>query len=87
MSENPRYTVADPVEGSFEVRLRLLGNEIFAISISAAPLEKKWVSWALIISFITVLFLGLFGQPIASFYNSLITASQGELVQPAARTN
>ena len=82
-SENPRYRVQNvDTDGSFELRLRLLGNEVFAISISADPLEKKWVSWALIISFVTVLTLAMFGEPIANFYSNLVDASQGELTQP-----
>jgi len=81
MSEDQRYTVnATDGDGSFEIRLRLLGNEVFAISVSADPLDKKWVSWALIISFVTVFGLSIFGEPLAEFYQSLTdTESSSQL--------
>lgn len=64
-------------DGTFEIRLRLLGNEVFAISISADPLNKKWMSWALLISFVTILGLSVFGEPISSFYSDITNASTG----------
>lgn len=82
MSDNPRYQTANPDDdGNFEIRLRLLGNEVFALSISADPLDQKWVSWALIIAFVTVVGLALFGEPLADFYSSLVDASQTEQVE------
>jgi hypothetical protein len=81
---NPRYTVttSPDTDGNFEVRLRLLGNEVFAVSISADPLDKKWVSWALIISFVTVIGLAMFGEPIANFYSDLVNATATEQSAP-----
>ena len=69
-------------DGNLEVRVRVLGNELFAISVTADPLNKRWLSWALIMSFVTVLGLSMFGEPLANTYNSLVKASQGELDQP-----
>jgi hypothetical protein len=68
-------------DGTFEIRLRLLGNEIFAISISANPLDKKWVSWALLISFVTVISLSIFGEPLANFYHSMVGGPNGPYEQ------
>jgi hypothetical protein len=69
-------------DGSLEVRVRVLGNELFAISVTADPLNKRWLSWALIMAFVTVIGLSMFGEPLANTYNSLVKASQGDLEQP-----
>ena len=78
---NPRYNVtpssASPDDdGNFEIRLRLLGNEVFAISIAADPLNKKWVGWGMVIALVTVVGLSFLGEPLASFYNTLIGSEQ-----------
>lgn len=79
---NPQTNAPIDTDGTLEVRVRILGNELFALSVTADPLNKRWLSWALIMSFVTVLGLSIFGQPLANTYNSLVKASQGELEQP-----
>lgn len=56
----------NPNDGTFEISVRLMGNEVFAISISTDPLNKRWVSGSLLITIIIVVMLSLFGQPLAS---------------------
>jgi hypothetical protein len=76
----------DDVDGSFEIRLRLLGNEVFAVSIAADPLDKKWVSGALIIAIVTVVGFTFLGEPLANAYSAVFDASSGSY-EPEAVTD
>ena len=66
----------NPDDGTFTVALRLLGNEVFAVSVSADPFNNRWVTMSVLIVFLTVIGLSIFGQPLANFYNTLTNAPQ-----------
>jgi hypothetical protein len=57
----------NPNDGHFEISMRVLSNEIFAVKIAAEPLSKRWVNGALLITITTVVALSLFGEPLYKF--------------------
>jgi len=75
------YVDPNPNDGQFEIALRLMGNEVFAISISADPLNKRWVAGALLITIVTVVMLVMFSEPLGNITQTWFNTEQVEQVQ------
>lgn len=74
-------TDPNPNDGTFEIKLRLLGNEVFAISITADPLNKRWVSGALLITIVTVAMISLFHEPLSDLSQSIFESEQQQEIE------
>lgn len=57
---------------SYEVKIRLLGNEIFAIALSTSNDSNRWIAIGLITVFSVLTVLGAYGEKIIQLYRSLI---------------
>lgn len=60
----------NPNDGEFTFSIRLLGNEVFAASITADPLRSRWVSAAALVTLLFILFIAFFGEPLGDAVNS-----------------
>ena len=57
---------------SYEVKIRILGNEIFAIALSTTSTSSRWVTVALVSIFALLTLLGAYGDKIATLYHWLV---------------
>lgn len=57
----------------YEIRLRILGNEIFAVSLSSSSDSNRWVLIGLVTMFSLLTVLGAYGEKLVNFYQSLLT--------------
>lgn len=64
-------------DSNFEIAIRVLGNEIFALSLTSDSMNKKWLSYAIVIMFLFLLTISLFGDTIAGFTGDLYDAVTG----------
>lgn len=78
----PRPTKVLAVEeedsGKFEIAIRLLSNEIFALSISANPFNKRWIVYSLITMGFLLFAVSAFGDSIVSFSTGMYHAINAE---------
>ena len=58
---------------SYEMKLRVLGNEVFAISLSSSSASNKWIVLALVSIFALLTVLGAYGEKFLNLYNSLMS--------------
>lgn len=56
---------------SYEFKIRLLGNEVFALSLSSTSTSNRWILIALVSIFTTLTILGAYGEKFLSLYQSL----------------
>lgn len=58
---------------TYEVKLRILGNEVFALALTSTSDSNRWVAIGLITTFATLTVLGAYGEKIISLYRYLIS--------------
>lgn len=56
----------------YEVRIRLLGNEIFAIALASSNDSNRWIALGLISVFSILTVLGAYGDKLVQLYKWLI---------------
>ena len=56
---------------SYEFKLRILGNEVFAVGISTTDDSNRWMAIGLISMFSVLTILGAYGEKIISLYRYL----------------
>lgn len=78
----PRPTKVLAVEeedsGKFEIAIRLLSNEIFALSISANPFNKRWIVYSLITMGFLLFAISAFGESIVNFSTGMYNVVNAE---------
>ena len=57
---------------TYEVSIRLLGNEIFALKLWSSSDSNKWIAIGLVTMFSLLTVLGAYGDNLVTFYKSLI---------------
>jgi hypothetical protein len=57
---------------SYEFKLRILGNEVFAVSLSSTSTSNRWILIALVSIFTTLTVLGAYGEKFIMLYHSLV---------------
>lgn len=70
--------VEDDDSGKFEIGIRLLGNEIFALSILANPFNKRWIVYSLITMGFLLFAVSAFGESIVSFSTGMYNVINAE---------
>lgn len=55
----------------YEVKLRLLGNEVIAISIGSSSISNKWIALGLGSMFSLLLLFGIYGDNFVNLFGSL----------------
>lgn len=55
----------------YEFRLRILGNEIVAMSIGSSSTSNKWIALGLLSMFSLLLIFGEYGDKFIDFYNRI----------------
>ena len=56
---------------SYEVKLRILGNEVFAIALSTTSTSSRWITVALVSIFSILTLIGAYGEKIVNLYRHL----------------
>lgn len=78
----PRPTKVLAVEeedsGKFEIAIRLLSNEIFALAISANPFNKRWIVYSLITMGFLLFAISAFGESIVNFSTGMYNVVNAE---------
>ena len=57
---------------SYEFKIRILGNEVFAVALSSTSTNNKWIAIALVSIFTTLTLLGAYGEKLATLYRWLV---------------
>lgn len=63
--------MTDDKQNSYEVRLRLLGNEVFAVGFSSSSDSNRWIAIGLLTVFCTLTVLGAYGDKLLGLYQSI----------------
>lgn len=64
--------------GKFEIAIRILSNEVFALAISANPFNKRWIVYSLITMGFLLFAVSAFGDSIVSFSTGMYSAVNAE---------
>ena len=64
--------MTDDDDQSYELKIRILGNEIFAIALSSTSTNNKWIAIALISMFSFMTVLGAYGRELVDLYRTLV---------------
>lgn len=56
----------------YELKLRLLGNEIFAIGLVSSSDSNKWIAIGIVSVFSVLTVIGAYGEKLVQFYQSLV---------------
>lgn len=57
---------------TYELKIRILGNEVFAIGLSTTDTSNRWMAIGMISVFSLVTILGAYGEKIVNLYNHLV---------------
>jgi hypothetical protein len=57
---------------SYEMSIRLLGNEILGIKLSTTSTSSRWITVALISIFSILILIGAYGEKFVQLYNWLV---------------
>ena len=57
---------------TYEVNIRILGNEVFAIGIKTSSDSNRWVAIGLVTIFCMMTLLGAYGERLIQLYKSLL---------------
>lgn len=57
---------------SYELKIRILGNEVFAVALSSTSTNNKWIAIALVSIFTTLTLLGAYGEKLVTLYHWLV---------------
>lgn len=57
---------------SYEVSIRLLGNEIFAIGLKSSDNSNRWIAIGLVTVFCVITVLGAYGDKLVQLYQTVI---------------
>lgn len=58
---------------SYELKIRILGNEIFAVALTTTSTSSRWITVALISIFSTLVLLGAYGEKFIELYRWLVS--------------
>jgi hypothetical protein len=57
---------------TYEIKIRILGNEIFAIALSTSNDSNKWIALSLVTIFSLLTIIGAYGEKLVQLYKYLI---------------
>lgn len=57
---------------SYELKIRLLGNEVFAVALSTTSTSDRWIIVTMVTIFSLLTILGAYGDKFAMYYQSLV---------------
>ena len=58
---------------AYELKIRILGNEVFAINLSSTSTSSRWIAIALISIFSLLTVLGAYGEKLVNLYKSMLS--------------
>lgn len=64
--------MAEDTPKSYELKIRVLGNEVFAIGFSATNDSNRWIAIGLVTVFSVLTVLGAYGEKLISLFHSLV---------------
>lgn len=56
---------------TYEFRIRILGNEVFGVTVSTTSVSNKWIAIALVSMFSFMTIIGAYGEKFVDLYRSL----------------
>ena len=62
-------------DSNFEISIRVLGNEIFALALISDSMNKKFLAYAIVTMFLFMLGIAFFGDTITNFVGGLYNAT------------
>ena len=62
----------DKPVNTYELKLRILGNEVFAVGVSSSSEDNKWILIGIVSVFSVLTVLGAYGEKIIALYHSLV---------------
>lgn len=57
---------------TYEIKIRLLGNEVFAIALSSSNDSNRWIALGLVTVFSILTILGAYGDKLVQLYKWII---------------
>lgn len=57
---------------NYEVKIRVLGNEVFAVSLSTTNDSNRWIAIGLITVFSLLTVLGAYGEKLVNLFKQLV---------------
>ena len=71
---------------TYEFRLRVLGNEVFAVSLSTSNSSNRWTILSITTILITLVLLGTYGGTLVESYKTLSHVMEMDQFQEKAAT-
>lgn len=59
-------------KNAYEVSLRLLGNEVFAVKLRSSSDSNRWVFIGLLTAFCSLTLLGAYGEKLVTLFKGLV---------------
>lgn len=56
---------------TYEMKIRILGNEVLAVSLSSTSTSNRWIAIALVSVFSLLVVLGAYGEKFVNLYHTL----------------
>ena len=57
---------------SYELKIRILGNEVIAVSLSTTSTSDRWIIVTFVTIFSMLVILGAYGDKFAQYYQSVV---------------
>lgn len=64
--------VEDNTPKTYEVKIRVLGNEVFAIGFAATSDSNRWIAIGLVTVFSLLTVLGAYGEKLVTMYHAIL---------------
>ena len=61
----------DENKKTYEVRIRILGNEVFAIGLISSSDTNRWIVVGMLTTFSLLTIIGAYGEKFVNFYHSI----------------
>lgn len=64
--------MAEQLPNAYELKVRILGNEVFAVAIGSSSDSNRWIALGLITIFSLMIVLGAYGDKLVALYQYLV---------------
>jgi hypothetical protein len=61
-----------PGGNTYEIKLRILGNEVFGFALTSSSSDNRWVLGALVTIFSLLTLVGAYGEKIVNLYHAIV---------------
>jgi hypothetical protein len=64
--------MSEQLPNAYELKVRILGNEVFAVAIGSSSDSNRWIALGLITIFSLMIVLGAYGDKLVALYQYLV---------------